>query len=200
MDSSSVARVCRRVHFVRGSAEGILLRRRCYAFRRNWVFNFWSLIPRLEIHDNFQSFSMLTSTRHQLVIQDARKVSSIPDSCVHLVVTSPPYPMIKMWDDVYAQQNKRIHRALSNGKGNHAFELMHRVLDKVWKEVDRTLAPGGICCINIGDSTRTIGGQFALYPNHQRIQQQFLKLGYQCLPSTLWRKVTNAPNKFMGSA
>ena len=142
---------------------------------------------------------MTASTTHQLVIQDARNVSSIPDSCVHLVVTSPPYPMIKMWDDVYAQQNKRIHRALSSGKGNRAFELKHGVLDRVWKEVDRTLAPGGICCINIGDATRSIGGQFALYPNHQRIQQQFLKLGYQCLPSTLWRKVTNAPNKFMGS-
>ena len=142
---------------------------------------------------------MTTSTTHQLVIQDARNVSSIPNGCVHLVVTSPPYPMIKMWDDVYARQNKRIRRALSNGKGHNAFELMHGVLDRVWKEVDRTLVPGGICCINIGDATRTIGGQFALYPNHQRIQQQFLKLGYQCLPSTLWRKVTNAPNKFMGS-
>lgn len=152
-----------------------------------------------EVRDHLQLSTMTTSTSHQLVIQDARNLSSIPDDCVNIVVTSPPYPMIKMWDDVYAHLNKRIRRTLSNGKGSHAFELMHRVLDKVWKEVDRTLVPGGICCINIGDATRTLGGQFALYPNHQRVQQQFLKLGYQCLPSTLWRKVTNAPNKFMGS-
>ena len=142
---------------------------------------------------------MISSTTHQLAIQDARNVASIPDDSVHLVVTSPPYPMIKMWDDVYAGQNKRILRALSNGKGSQAFELMHGVLDRVWKEVDRTLIHGGICCINIGDATRKIGDQFSLFPNHQRVQQQFLKLGYQCLPSILWRKVTNAPNKFMGS-
>ena len=142
---------------------------------------------------------MTSSTTHKLLIQDARIIVPLPDAYVRLVVTSPPYPMIKMWDDIYARQNKRIRRALATEKGNHAFELMHGVLDRVWKEVDRTLAPGGICCINIGDATRTIGGHFSLYPNHQRVQQQFLKLGYQCLPSVLWRKVTNAPNKFMGS-
>ena len=142
---------------------------------------------------------MPSSTIHRLVIEDARSVASIADNSVDLVVTSPPYPMIKMWDDIYSLQNKRIRRALNGGKGSQAFELMHGVLDKVWKEVDRTLVPGAICCINIGDATRTIGGHFSLYPNHQRVQQQFLKLGYQCLPSILWRKVTNAPNKFMGS-
>ncbi len=142
---------------------------------------------------------MIKNTSHQLVFQDARHASLIPDGCIHLVITSPPYPMIKMWDDVYSQQNKRIRRALTNGKGSQAFELMHGVLDRVWKEVDRTLVQGGICCINIGDATRSIGDHFSLYPNHQRVQQQFLKLGYQCLPSVLWRKVTNAPNKFMGS-
>ncbi|MXZ45045.1 MAG: site-specific DNA-methyltransferase [Gammaproteobacteria bacterium] len=142
---------------------------------------------------------MLTSTTHLRTCSDARSLSSIADNSVQLVVTSPPYPMIKMWDDLYSQRNKRIRRALTNGKRNHAFELMHGVLDKVWREMDRTLVPGGICCINIGDATRTIGGHFSLYPNHQRVQQQFLRLGYQCLPSILWRKLTNAPNKFMGS-
>ena len=158
-----------------------------------------SQLLSFEIRDKFQLLAMTTSTSHQLVIQDARSVSSIPDGCVHLVVTSPPYPMIKMWDDVYAQQDKSIQQAISRGQGSRAFELMHCVLDKVWQEVDRTLAPGGICCINVGDATRTVDGQFALYPNHQRIQHTFLKLGYHCLPSMLWRKVTNAPNKFMGS-
>ena len=142
---------------------------------------------------------MITTSTHKLVVEDARNASLIADNSVELVVTSPPYPMIKMWDDTFTQQHKRIRRALSLGKGNDAFELMHRVLNRIWKEVDRSLVPGGICCINVGDATRSIGGQFSLYPNHQRVQQQFLKLGYQCLPSVLWRKVTNAPNKFMGS-
>lgn len=142
---------------------------------------------------------MLSSTSHQLVFKDARNLSSIRDNSVHLVVTSPPYPMIKMWDDIYSLQNEQIQQALERGEGKDAFELMHSLLDAVWEEIDRILAPGGICCINIGDATRSFDGQFALYPNHQRVQQTLLTRDYHCLPSTIWRKVTNAPNKFMGS-
>jgi DNA modification methylase len=38
-----------------------------------------------------------------------------------------------------------------------------------------------------------------LYPNHSRILSRFIKLGLHALPVILWRKQTNAPNKFMGS-
>lgn len=54
-------------------------------------------------------------------------------------------------------------------------------------------------CINIGDATRTVNKSFALYPNHSRIIQSCLSLGLTNLPNIIWRKVTNAPNKFMGS-
>jgi DNA modification methylase len=76
---------------------------------------------------------------------------------------------------------------------------MHRQLDRVWDEVNRVLINGGIACINIGDATRTINEKFALYPNHTRIQTHMQKIGFSALPVILWRKQTNAPNKFMGS-
>jgi len=76
---------------------------------------------------------------------------------------------------------------------------MNKELDKVWKEVYRVLKDGGIACINIGDATRKIGDEFKLYSNHSRILQYCLKLGFSSLPEILWRKQTNAPNKFMGS-
>jgi hypothetical protein len=38
-----------------------------------------------------------------------------------------------------------------------------------------------------------------LYPNHARILSRMLTIGFQPLPLILWRKPTNAPNKFMGS-
>jgi DNA modification methylase len=88
---------------------------------------------------------------------------------------------------------------LKKGDGKTAFELMHKELDKVWKEVYRVLKEGGFACINIGDATRTIDGEFRLYANHSRILQYCLKLGFSPLPEILWRKQTNAPNKFMGS-
>ena len=40
---------------------------------------------------------------------------------------------------------------------------------------------------------------FVLYPNHARILNSLLDIGFSVLPDILWRKQTNAPNKFMGS-
>jgi DNA modification methylase len=76
---------------------------------------------------------------------------------------------------------------------------MHGELDKVWAEINKVVVPGGIVCINIGDATRTINSNFSLYSNHARIISAFLKLGFINLPNIIWRKQTNAPNKFMGS-
>lgn len=118
---------------------------------------------------------------------------------VNLVVTSPPYPMIDMWDEIFSGQDRKIEKALKKPDGPLAFELMHQVLDRVWKEVFRVLSPGGFACINIGDATRSLGDNFALYPNHARILNATQALGFTALPCILWRKQTNAPNKFMGS-
>jgi DNA modification methylase len=88
---------------------------------------------------------------------------------------------------------------LQKSDGLMAFEKMHGVLDAVWHEVWRILKVGGIVCINVGDAARTFNSRFMLYPNHSRIINEFLKLGFHALPVILWRKQTNAPNKFMGS-
>lgn len=137
-------------------------------------------------------------TEHQTHFADARTMSDVATQSVHLVVTSPPYPMIEMWDDQF-QQDAAVRAALKGLNGPRAFELMHRQLDRVWDEVNRVLVPGGIACINIGDATRTLGDEFALYPNHSRVISHLLSLGLTTLPHILWRKQTNAPNKFMGS-
>jgi DNA modification methylase len=76
---------------------------------------------------------------------------------------------------------------------------MHRLLDQVWTELFRVLRPGGLACINIGDATRTLQGEFQLWPNHARVLTALTRLGFLMLPDILWRKPTNAPDKFMGS-
>jgi DNA modification methylase len=138
-------------------------------------------------------------TRHKILYKSASDLEEIEDASVSLVITSPPYPMIEMWDGIFSQQNEEIQKALQNQDGKQAFELMHAALDAVWDEMDRVLIPGGIMCINVGDATRTINDQFQLYPSHSRIIQHFQGKGYHSLPEILWRKQTNAPNKFMGS-
>lgn len=139
------------------------------------------------------------NSTHKILYTDASDLKDIDDKTISLLITSPPYPMIEMWDDIFACQNGEIKNAIQEGDGTKAFELMHVILDKVWKEMDRVLCPGGIACINIGDATRTVGSQFQLYPSHARIIKHFREMGFQSLPEILWRKQTNAPNKFMGS-
>lgn len=138
-------------------------------------------------------------TTHKIMFQSAGDMEFLASESVDLVVTSPPYPMIEMWDEIFSSQDSRIAEALTAADGREAFELMHRLLDPVWKECHRIIKPGGFVCINIGDATRTIGGTFRLYTNHARIIRSCESAGFQSLPAVLWRKQTNAPNKFMGS-
>ncbi len=138
-------------------------------------------------------------TKHTVLLQSAADIQSLGPETVDLVVTSPPYPMIEMWDESFAAQDETIADALKAADGRDAFELMHRMLDSVWQECHRLCKPGAMVCINIGDATRSLGGSFRLYTNQARITQFCESIGFQSLPAILWRKQTNAPNKFMGS-
>lgn len=123
----------------------------------------------------------------------------VASDSVQLVVTSPPYPMVEMWDKQFISQDPKIESCINRCNGSKAFERMHCILDTVWDEVYRILAPGCFACINIGDATRKIGDDFQLYHNHARILQKMTALGFSPMPAIIWRKQTNAPNKFMGS-
>lgn len=138
------------------------------------------------------TFLAETAANHRVIIGDSRRMGELEDRSVHLVVTSPPYPMVAIWDDFFAEVDA------------HNYSVMHSYLDQVWAEVERVLVPGGLVCINIGDATRTRDGVFRLYPNHSRIIQAFEKLGLVTLPNILWKKPTTKPQykgkgAFLGS-
>jgi DNA modification methylase len=126
-------------------------------------------------------------------------MSDVKSNSIDLMVTSPPYPMIEMWDNLFSSLNLDIKQALEEEDGKSAFNLMHKELEKVWSEATRVLKMGGIACVNIGDATRKIGKSFQLYPNHVKVSNSFQRYGFIELPSILWRKPTNSPNKFLGS-
>jgi DNA modification methylase len=138
-------------------------------------------------------------TSHRVVVDDARELETLADDSVDLVVTSPPYPMIEMWDETFGALDPAVGDALADGDGQRAFEAMHGVLDEVWTELERVLVDGGIACVNVGDATRTVDGSFRVYPNHARVLEAFQSLGFDPLPDVLWRKPTNSAAKFMGS-
>jgi len=142
---------------------------------------------------------LIPETNHRVFFSDARN-SEIPgEETVDLIVTSPPYPMIEMWDEIFTEMNPDIGTELKIGRGDRTFGLMHDELKKVWKRVYKAVRPGGFICINIGDATRRLGDSFMLYPNHATILEFFRELGAQPLPAIFWNKPTNSPNKFMGS-
>ncbi len=128
----------------------------------------------------------------------------LSDSSIHLMVTSPPYPMIKMWDTQFAEINPQIatlwHKLEAEGKEEtvtQIYDAMHEALAKTWRETYRVLVDGGIVCINIGDATRTVNGKFRLFPNHSRVTEHCEKTGFTTLPYILWKKPTTKP-KYKG--
>jgi site-specific DNA-methyltransferase (cytosine-N4-specific) len=137
-------------------------------------------------------------TTHQAHVGDARDLP-LPDDSVELVVTSPPYPMVEMWDASFAAQVPAVEDALAAGDGDRAFDLMHDLLDGAWAEVARVLAPGGIAVVDVGDATRSVGGTFRQYPNHVEVTRRLREHGLSALPDVVWRKPTNSAAKFMGS-
>jgi DNA modification methylase len=114
-------------------------------------------------------------------------MAELRDGEVHLVVTSPPYPMIELWDQFFESQRCQ------------GYSAMHDYLEEVWRECYRVLADGGIMCINIGDALRKVEGRFRLYPNHAEILRRCEHLGFTPLPYILWKKPTNRPDAFLGS-
>jgi site-specific DNA-methyltransferase (cytosine-N4-specific) len=151
----------------------------------------------------------MMETHHKVVFRDSRVMRDLEDSSVHLVVTSPPYPMIEMWDSLFMRMDPHIAELLDKARSpdvdrrrrqvNAVYEAMHRNLAEVWSECYRILREGGIACINIGDATRNIGGEFRLFPNHSKIIEHCERIGFVTLPFIAWKKPTNKPNAFLGS-
>lgn len=126
-------------------------------------------------------------TLHRVVIGDSREMVELGDESVHLVVTSPPYPMIRIWDGFF------------RSVGCRGFDDMHEYLAGVWRECYRVLVRGGIACINIGDAARTVDGEFRVYPNHARVIEICERIGFRTLPYILWKKPTTKP-RYKGKA
>lgn len=139
------------------------------------------------------------TTRQKILITNAKNLSTIEDKSINLIVTSPPYPMISMWDEIFYSLDEKITPELITKKPYVAFELMHHQLNQVYDEALKKLKDDGIVCINIGDATRTCNGQFALFPNGAKTIAYFQAKGFSLLPPIIWNKPTNSPNKFMGS-
>ncbi len=143
-------------------------------------------------------------TEHKIILGNSQQMPELAHGSIQLMVTSPPYPMIKMWDTLFAEADPRIADLwqkldvdCQEETVTQIYDAMHDYLRKVWQETYRVLVDGGIACINIGDATRSVNGKFQLYPNHSRITELCEKIGFTTLPYILWKKPTTKP-KYKG--
>jgi modification methylase len=129
-------------------------------------------------------------TSHSLALGDARDLSAIPSETVHLVVTSPPYWTLKEYP----------HSRDQLGEIEDYKSFLHE-LDKVWRECERVLVPGGrICCV-VGDVCipRRKLGRHLVMPLHADIQVRARELGLDVLTPILWHKVANGVTEAEGN-
>jgi DNA modification methylase len=114
---------------------------------------------------------------NQLYCKSSDKMDELPDNCVHLMVTSPPYNVLKEYDD-----NLNLDEYL---------ELLMRV----WVETYRVLVPGGRACINVANL-----GRKPYIPLHSYIINQMLEIGYLMRGEIIWNKASSAsPSTAWGS-
>ena len=119
-------------------------------------------------------------TTHTIIIGDSRKMESIRDRSVHLVVTSPPYWQLKDY---------------GNGSQigfNDSYEDYINNLNLVWNESCRVLDNGCRLCINIGDQfARSVYyGRYKVIPIRTEIIKFCETIGFDYMGAIIWQKVT----------
>ncbi len=113
----------------------------------------------------------------RIICRSSEKMEELPDSSVHLMVTSPPYNVGKEYD-----RNLTMPEYLE-------------FLQRVWAETLRVLVPGGRCCINIANL-----GRRPYIPLHSFIIRDMTKLGFLMRGEVIWAKdSSSSPSTAWGS-
>ncbi|MRJ02148.1 MAG: site-specific DNA-methyltransferase [Epsilonproteobacteria bacterium] len=114
---------------------------------------------------------------NQIFWKSSQQMDELPDSSIHLVVTSPPYNVGKEYD------------------GDLTLEEYRGLLREVWKEVYRVLVPGGRVCINVANL-----GRKPYIPLHCLIIEDMTKIGFLMRGEIIWNKGSSAgPSTAWGS-
>ena len=104
-----------------------------------------------------------------IIHASCEQMADLPDSSVHLMVTSPPYNVGKDYDE------------------DLSLEEYLAFLKRVWAETWRVLVPGGRTCINVANL-----GRKPYIPLHAMLIADMLDLGFLMRGEIIWDKAASA--------
>lgn len=133
------------------------------------IFYKSKLYGRLEISDKTEVENKIGNIVNNIYCKDSRKISDLPDSSVHLMVTSPPYNVSKEYDN-----DLTLDEYLS-------------LLRETFEETHRVLVNGGRACINIANV-----GRKPYIPYHKYVINIMQKIGFLMRGEIIWNKRAGA--------
>ena len=123
---------------------------------------------------------MGTQYLNKIINGDVLEVmKKLPDSSIHLAITSPPYNVGKDYDSHNDQMN---------------YEEYLDWLNKVWTETNRVLVRGGRFCLNIAPT-----GIREFVPIHHDFTNQLRRIGMLFRTEIIWYKQTMLKRTAWGS-
>jgi site-specific DNA-methyltransferase (adenine-specific) len=109
------------------------------------------------------------SARDQILLGSSSSMGTLPDECIHLMVTSPPYNVGKEYD-----QDLTLSGYLE-------------LLRSVFRETHRVLVQGGRACVNIANL-----GRKPYIPLHAYVIQVMMGEGFLMRGEIIWDKGSSA--------
>jgi site-specific DNA-methyltransferase (adenine-specific) len=106
---------------------------------------------------------------NKILCKSAEIMDELPDSSIHLTITSPPYNVGKDYDEDITLKDYLL------------------LLRKVWSEIKRVLVPGGRVCINVANL-----GRKPYIPLHMFILKDMIDLGFLMRGEVIWDKSASA--------
>lgn len=112
-----------------------------------------------------------------VILGNSEKMKELPDNCVHLMITSPPYNVSKEYDE------------------DLTLEEYLTLLKNVFTETHRVLVNGGRACINVANL-----GRKPYIPLSDYVSRMMIKIGFNMRGEIIWNKASSAsPSTAWGS-
>tara|TARA_B100002003_G_C14120705_1_gene539007 strand:- start:726 stop:1631 length:906 start_codon:yes stop_codon:yes gene_type:complete len=129
------------------------------------------LYRNVNINEDLEEIKNIIDRKYldRVIWADSRDMRFLPDSSVHLMVTSPPYNVSKEYDD------------------DLSLEEYKHFLKEVFSETFRVLVNGGRACINIANV-----GRKPYIPLHKYIIEIMDDIGFIMRGEVIWNKSASA--------